>query len=341
MSKQNQNSGNDSVNYQVGHNQYTATSGSSIYVEEQTTSTELMKKIYEDLAQPGINQVGKAIGTTLGLFNTLMYPIEYINEKYSLIYKNNFEKLRKKLEHENIEDIVDIPLEIGKPLLEKLFYVSDDELSKLFITLLSRASKKDEAHLAHPSFANILASLSPDEARIINYIAPRNFIRCISLRWEKSEKDHGGVSTVTYHYTKRALTGLEEKINILFPENYYMYFTNMSSLGLIQFHEDTTLDEYLTPSEEYQSIIKYYESSVQEGEEDESGYISKIMQGRIDLSELGEMFVRGCVELTEENNQKVKQQGTSVDINKIPRENIGITRKSTTTKGVFIDDPEW
>jgi len=330
MKKQIQKSGDKTENYQAGHNQYIATDGSLINIPKNSNAADLLISIYEDLAKPGVQQVGKAIGTSLGLANIALYPVKYLDTYCTLILKENLEKLRQKLKGENIEKISTVPPEIGKPLLDKLFYVSNNDLSDLFINLLSRASKKDEAYLAHPSFANILSSLSPDEAKILNYLAPREFIRCISLRWEKSEEDYGGVSTVTYFYTKRALIGIEKRIDISFPENYYMYFINMSRLGLVEFQEDSMIDEYMTPAEEYNDIIKHYGNSIHEGEIDNNGYTSRIMLGRVDLSELGIMFVKACTDTKGTASQNYMKKGTSIDPDNIPRENFGgITRKAS------------
>ncbi len=342
MTKQIQKSGGSSGNLQVGRDLITAHKGSSIAIYEKDEPEGLIKEIYNDLAKPGVTQVGKAIGDTLGLFHTML-PVGYLNKSAALIYKNNLEKLRNKLEEEKTENIQSVPPETGKPLLERLLYTSNDDLVELFANLLARASRKDESHLAHPSFVNIISSLSPDEARIINYMSDNSLIRCISLRWEKNDEDHGGVSTVTYQYTHRGLTALESKIEILFPENFYMYFTNMMSLGIIQFQEDTTLDEYLTPSDEYSEIKEFYGEKIYEGMFDEHGYESRIMMGRVDLTELGEMFVKACTDYKEFEASKTLYTGTSVNPDKLSEDDIvGITKKLPDEKGnVNFTKSEW
>ena len=67
------------------------------------------------------------------------------------------------------EDVSEVPPEIGVPIIEKLSYVTNEELRKLYIELLAKASIKEENDKAHPNFINIINSLSPDEANLLSY----------------------------------------------------------------------------------------------------------------------------------------------------------------------------
>ena len=37
---------------------------------------EILKEVYGDLAKPGAQQAGKALGTIVGLGNTILWPVE-------------------------------------------------------------------------------------------------------------------------------------------------------------------------------------------------------------------------------------------------------------------------
>jgi len=56
----------------------------------------LLKEVYGDLVKPGVSQVGQAIGTILGLGNTVLWPIQMLNEKARLTIELNLESYRKK-----------------------------------------------------------------------------------------------------------------------------------------------------------------------------------------------------------------------------------------------------
>ena len=93
-----------------------------------TRSPEILLEVYRDLAKPGVQQVGKALGTVLGLGNTILWPIHLINEKSRLALESNLERYRVKLEHVSQEDICSVAPEIGVPIAEKLSYVTNDTI---------------------------------------------------------------------------------------------------------------------------------------------------------------------------------------------------------------------
>jgi len=142
--------------------------------EKNNQSKEVQKlllQVYKDIAQPGAVQLGRAIGSLFELLNTtVLFTVRNQNMERNLILQRNLKKLGNELKPIESESILDIAPEIGIPLLEKLFYVSDEELTTLYVALLKRAAVKEEAYLAHPSFVNCVTNLSPDEAKLILYL---------------------------------------------------------------------------------------------------------------------------------------------------------------------------
>ena len=125
---------------------------------------DLLKEIYADGFKPGVQQAGKALGGIIGLGNTAMYHIHLLNHRTSVILKSNFDKYSKQLENTNADEIIPVPPEIGVPIAEKLSYVSNEELSDMYINLLAKASTKSTVDQAHPGFVNFINWLCPDEA---------------------------------------------------------------------------------------------------------------------------------------------------------------------------------
>ena len=132
-----------------------------------TAHKDLIQEIYGDLFKPGVSQVGKALETILGLGNTILWPIQVLNGRAKIALENNFEKYRQQLKDVSDADIISVRPEVGVPILEKLAYVTDDEISDLYINLLAKASTTQTAQFAHPSFVNIINNLSPDEAILL------------------------------------------------------------------------------------------------------------------------------------------------------------------------------
>jgi hypothetical protein len=107
----------------------------------------LIKEIYGDLVKPGVTQVGKAVETILGLGNTILWPLQMLNGRAKIALENNFEKYREQLKDVSEADIISVRPEVGVPILEKLAYVTDDEISQLYINLLAKASSAQTAQL--------------------------------------------------------------------------------------------------------------------------------------------------------------------------------------------------
>ena len=79
--------------------------------------------LYKDAVQPGAKELGQAVGTILGLLNTLLTPIALVNLRVKAIYERMSEKLKKGAEEIPPERQVEPPLEIIGPVLEKVKYI--------------------------------------------------------------------------------------------------------------------------------------------------------------------------------------------------------------------------
>ncbi len=154
-------------------------------VKEALQVPGVLKEIYADILKPGFSQVGKALGTILGLGNTVLLPVYILNERARLVVENNLEKYRESLKDVPESEIVPVRPEVGVPILEKLMYVTDDELSNLYINLLSKASTAQTAGMAHPSFVHIINCLSPDEAILLKTIRKKASLPFVEMRLER------------------------------------------------------------------------------------------------------------------------------------------------------------
>jgi hypothetical protein len=258
---------------------------------------KVLSEFYKDLAKPSVVAIGRAISTAVETSTTFLLPLQLWQEKRKRIFQHNIEMFEKELEAAAKQGKTVIPAapEIANTLLEKLTYITDEDLSALFVRLLRRASIEEESGLAHPRFVNIVSSISPDEARILKATAQNDYFRCLSVSWEKIEGEDDGIATKTTYMSDRCLTGLENKTTILFPGNIYKYFVSLESLGLLLIHEDTSLDEYLVPSKEYHALRKVYIDRAKAGVKNEDGHVSCLSYGRIQYTEFGLFFLDACV----------------------------------------------
>ena len=123
-----------------------------------------------------ISAVAKTFPKTISTVDTLVsdtlsilgVPISYLNEYAQHSLKKTKAKLEKKLADIPTEKLTAPPAHVAGPALQASLYVTDCEtLHDMFASLLATSMNKDKQQLAHPSFAEVIKQLSPDEAKII------------------------------------------------------------------------------------------------------------------------------------------------------------------------------
>jgi len=252
------------------------------------SATKLLELVYKDLAQPGVQNVGRALATVCDFINTLVLPIAFINSRASEVFKRNLEKYRERLDKVSPSDICEVPPEIGVPILEKLRYVTDDDISDLFVSLLSKASFRPTSHLAHPSFLLIVSALSPDEARMIKRINDGFNLEIPMLTGVLYNEDKQiAISVLEY------LTLVDDDLSLSFPQNIPTYWVNLISHGLI---ECNRTDKLAGGDLLYEGLIRK-SSRVAESKqiEESNGFKIVFRPGHLKKTDFGLLFISACV----------------------------------------------
>lgn len=211
---------------------------------------ELSKDIYADALKPATQEIGKALGTVFGLGNVILTPFELAIEGTKLLKESVITKWESKLKALPPEKIKAIEPEIAVPALSKLKYTTNDELQNLFLNLLTSASNTDKSSFVHPSFINVISNLSPDEAKIINYMVANNEPSCtVHIRI------HYQNETFSDHAHNTTIFDANELIE--FKNNTSVYLHNLISLGIIKKWSMPTnvpqldlIKEFLNPTKE-------------------------------------------------------------------------------------------
>jgi hypothetical protein len=272
-------------------------------VPEQVTKAlvnidaKILTLVYKDLAQPGVQQVGKALSTVLGLGNTVMLPFKLLNEKAQLLFEGHMEKYRKSLEDVPEERIVEVAPELGVPILERLEKTTNGTLSDLYVNLLTSASLAAKASLAHPRFVLIIESITPDEAKILRLLHEiKTMLPFISaLAQEKQDVENA--------FRSRPVTTVLEKTTELsfsdylaLPDNASLYLNNLNALGLIAAKDkripagDSTLD----------LLYKHYQPAIQDAGKrfaaaNQLPFADVVTtHGYFELTALGKSFMQAC-----------------------------------------------
>lgn len=202
----------------------------------------IIHELYKDMAQPAARNVGLALGaiTSVGLFLHLL--TSWGTDRLNLCLKNNLEQYAERIKKIPPENITEAPPEVAIPIIEKLSYVTNEELRNLYIELLAKASIKEENDKAHPSFINIINSLSPDEAALLKYFKKYSTINPGYFFQTHLKKSEVFASYLLEDRRKlRNQVFVPDKITELqFPNNLPGYLENFEGLGIIYMTESNT-----------------------------------------------------------------------------------------------------
>ena len=245
---------------------------------------ELLKEIYGDLAKPGVVQVGKALSSVFGLGNTILWPVQLLNERVRIALEANLERYRQKLADIPPEKIVPVPPEVGVPIAEKLAYIQDVELKELYLNLLAKGSILESQSQAHPSFVNVINNLSPDEGVLLKQFkaAPQPFV-------------FARLSNPATNYWMEIVEmsfPILPAIHLAFPQNLVAYVSNLEGLGLVKVirNEQVVPESVYLPMEE--AIRTLYKDITPIPEYPEL----TCSRGRINVTSFGRLFLNACVE---------------------------------------------
>ena len=251
------------------------------------TGSQLVGNLYTDFLQPSIKTLGTTLGSVVELVTLFQVPIQYVNEIVKLNFSKRLKEYAKKLEEIPDEKKCEVNPQIGVPIMEKLGYITNDEIADLFTNLLTKASSVDTVNLAHPSFVQLIERLSVDEAKIIRYLFNKEDIPCVSFR-TYSKKKEGFVDTLENG------TSLSFEIDFYFPKNEKLYLDNLVSMGIL----DISHKLYFANEAIYEFLCKLhkYEQLVDEFCNDENSPFKEIEKEKsfYQVTDFGKAFIKAC-----------------------------------------------
>jgi hypothetical protein len=252
--------------------------------------------VYKDAAQPGVKQVGKALATVLGLGNTALLPIKLLNSKAQVWYARHMEEYREQLKNIPEEKIIEVAPEIGVPILENLEKTTSNEVSSLYINLLTNASTIDFVSDTHPRFVSIIENLTSDEAKILELFGPEGDGTCtfINIKESTDVKNVPFYKEAKYEYTESVVTKtvnrratMFEKMDYLsLPDKSKFYLENIALLGLIEADDDSFI-----VSSNYNIIIEAFDKEINSATPNTTRHFDK---GHYKITEFGKLFLKAC-----------------------------------------------
>ena len=240
-------------------------------------------KVYDDVLHPSFSEVGNALQ---GAVRVALAPISALVWGYEKIAKYLDEEIPKYFENRKIskEKIQTPPPEIAVPTIEALRYANKGELKKMYVDLLGASMNRDTMDFVHPSFAEIIKQITPDEAKILKILPNKG--HCEPLINIKIEKSNVQGSFVIY--SNCGILGYEAGCD--FPEKIPLYIDNMIRLSLVEIPDNA----YLVDEWRYNKIIdsEYFYCLETEAAKMGRVFCEKRMIG---LTDYGDQFRKICL----------------------------------------------
>ena len=243
----------------------------------------LLKQLYTDAAQPGMQQVGKALSTVLGLGNTVLLPLQLLNDRAEATAKAWSEQYRARMQQIPPDEVVAIAPEVGVPIVEKLGYVEDVDLRQLYINLLVKGSTVNTVAQAHPSFVNVINNMCPDEAILLKQFKKRATIPFVNVRLASKGKFRTLAPLHFRYEPENVPTHLS---------NSAAYVSNLEGLGLLKVNQM----EWLADESHYADIKAHAEENFAQVASLGEGWTLDCAKGRIDLTAFGKLFLSACLD---------------------------------------------
>lgn len=140
----------------------------AIKVAKELGIKEIAPKVYEDLLQPSVQELGQGLVVVAKAISVSLAPLEATVWGYERIKEWLSIKLTKKLASKDPSTLQTPPLIVAGPALMNLAFAYDEAgLREMYVNLLSTSMDKFESEKAHPSYVQIIQQLSSDEAKIL------------------------------------------------------------------------------------------------------------------------------------------------------------------------------
>lgn len=241
--------------------------------------------VYQDLAQPAVQEIGKGLHTLSKVIHIALAPVSAAVWGYEKISNYVQNSLEKKLENVPPENIIPPDISVAGPALEALRFVGDkEELREMFSKLLSTSMNSEINKFAHPSFVEIIKQLSSDEAKILKSIGNESSMPLIKVRIV--EKETGYYSEPLVNFTM-----LPFESNCDHVELGPSYINNLNRLGLISVsYTQYKIGENVYEPLENHTQVKYWDSTA-----NDLSKTFEIHQGILKITDFGTNFYNACI----------------------------------------------
>jgi len=189
-------------------------------MDEKLSKLIPVDKLYDDLAQPAIRELGDIVHNTTKVARFLFAPIDYLATQQDR-FQNYLKRISEKVKEENLVETS--PRIVGE-VFEALKYSEQQSiLTELFLNLLAKSVDKTAQDKVHPAFPNIIKQLSADEAVLLYCLKTQNY----ELKQHSDfDSEKGLFVNNNVVYNRFPLNRLKNQ------DNFFIYMNHLYSLNL-------------------------------------------------------------------------------------------------------------
>lgn len=245
----------------------------------------LLSLVYKDLLRPSVQVIGKSLKAVLEFVSTPFMALQLQNDKAKLNLEKRLDEYAQKLHSIPEDKRCEVHPQIGLPIIEKLTYTTCDEIADLFTSLLASASSSETVNTAHPAFISMIERMSPDEARILEYLKDKEDIQYCDINVYSNQ--NSGYDTLFEHVTM-----IEEDVALIYPENTNAYLANLVSLGILCDKKGT----FRMDKTQYNRIKgKYHVEELTASLVPERFKSIKVEESYYQVTPFGRLFIQACI----------------------------------------------
>lgn len=175
---------------------------------------------------------------------------------------------------------------IAVPALQNASITEEADIRVLYANLLANSMNSIVKKGVHPAYVEIIKQLSPDEAKILNYISAKRIIPTITLRRENEKGE--GTEIVKNFSNIGELSACDQPFEI------NRYFDNLIRLGLLEVSNFSSLTnkQFYEVLKEHTYIKKYLEGDIFKQTEYNT---PRFIEGYMSLTDFGIGFCEICL----------------------------------------------
>jgi hypothetical protein len=252
---------------------------------------ELIKPVYEDLAQPAVRELGHNLEVVAKSVRIALAPLSALVWGYDQVAGWLEQRLSEKLEGVNPSKIRTPPPNVCGPAIEALRFTAGVHiLREMYATLIATSMNSDANQTAHPAFVEIIKQLTSDEARLLRSFRQHSSFPALWIQVRALEPEPRGA----YDPDLRHWSDLAEREQCDSPELVCEMISNLERLGIVRLDKDTRLSD----DKEYEKLEQHLEISerVDELQERFPGRHVELVRGLMELTPLGELLIAACLD---------------------------------------------